>query len=181
MVGEGRASKLKNRYFLVGCGHFCSIFMSLHSSTPALALSEELKSVEKPSSKKRVQPGEPFSPARGKIWKRAENLVSRFLTWPAKMAPSVEPFFLDKGISTDFSSPDNAKAGVKGCGLIKIEEKCPQPTKKYLFFNFEALPSPTMWARPPATPNFFSTHMDLSNHHSLWSKAFGEGPDFAVS
>ena len=48
-----------------------------------------------------------------------------------------------------------AKAWVEGCRPIKIERKCPQPTKKYLFFNFEALPSPTMWARPPATPNFF--------------------------
>ena len=63
--------------------------------------------------------------------------------------------FLDKGFSTDFSSPDNAKAGVKGCRVIKIEEKCPQPTKKCLFFNFEALSLPTMWARQPATPNFF--------------------------
>ena len=93
MVGKGRASKLKNRYFLVGCGHFCSIFMSLHSSTPALALSEELKSVEKPSSKKRVQPGEPFSRARSKIFKLDFQLSFKFFPWPAKMALPVEPFF----------------------------------------------------------------------------------------
>ena len=49
MVGEGRASKLKNRYFLVGCGHFRSIFIGPQPSTQALALSGELKSVEKPS------------------------------------------------------------------------------------------------------------------------------------
>ena len=48
-VGEGRASKLKNRYLLVGCGYFRSIFIGPQPCTPALAMSEELKSVEKPS------------------------------------------------------------------------------------------------------------------------------------
>ena len=74
-----------------------------------------------------------------------------------------------------------SKYWVKGCDPIKIEEKWPQPPKKGLFYNFEALPSPSWWARPPITPNFFHTPNDLSNQHGLWSKAFGEGPKLAVS
>ena len=74
-----------------------------------------------------------------------------------------------------------SKYGVKGFGPIKIEEKWPQPPKKGLFYDFEAPPLPSWWARPPITPNFFHTPNDLSNQHGLWSKAFGEGPERAVS
>ena len=74
-----------------------------------------------------------------------------------------------------------SKYGVKGFGPIKIEGKWPQPPKKGLFYDFEALPSPSWCARPPITPNFFHTPIDLSNQHGLWSKAFGEGPELAVS
>ena len=46
MVGKGEASKLKNRHFLEGSGHLCSIFHGHFYLFTRLAMSGELKSVE---------------------------------------------------------------------------------------------------------------------------------------
>ena len=133
MVGEGEASKLKNRHFLGASGHFSSKLQVQISLLTRSAMSGELKSVEKSLVQKDRWPWRPFLRSKSKnlkldfwLW----NWKKSFLT---KMAPTTHGYFVlrfSQLISALLTWPN---AWTKNWPW-KIEHKCPEPSKKYLFF-----------------------------------------------
>ena len=94
MVGEGEASKLKNRHFLEGSGHLCSIFHGHFYLFTCLAMSGELKAVENFLSYQTDNPLELFSSKMTFFSFRVKNIFSNFLTCSAKMAPTTHGYFV---------------------------------------------------------------------------------------
>ena len=66
----------------------------------------------------------------------------------------------------NFSSPGMIFLAEHNFFEINYQKNCIEPTKKCLFFNFEAL-SWSAWAsRPGGIPNFFYLHIDMLLDHS---------------
>ena len=80
----------------------------------------------------------------------------------------------------NFSSPGMIFLAEHNFFEINYQENCVEPTKKCLFFNFEALPWPAWASQPGGIPNFFYLHMDMLIDHSDNKISLGGYPNYVV-
>ena len=80
----------------------------------------------------------------------------------------------------NLSSPDMTFFAESKFFEINSQEKCTEPAKKHLFFNFEGLSWPSMAADPAGTPDFFYMHIDVLNQHGKHKFPLGGWPTFVV-
>ena len=80
----------------------------------------------------------------------------------------------------NFSSPDMIFFAEHHFFEINYQHKCVEPTKKCLFFNFDALPWPAWAAQPAGIANFFYMHMDMLIDHSGNKISLGGWPSLGV-
>ena len=80
----------------------------------------------------------------------------------------------------NFSSPDMIFLAEHHFFEINYQHKCVEPTKKCLFFNFDALPWPAWAAQPASMANFFYMHMDMLIDHSENKISLGGWPSLGV-